>query len=341
MKPAGLRWLLVLCVSHAVAWTHISEDRLRTALDENEYTLVAFTHPGSDACTALETEWISLQKTSKDPNIISFDCGKDLGSCRDLDVASYPAIRLYRRDGSIIRYRGDRKAPRIHTFLNRSLRPTVREVGVNQVTPLLGDDDVVFIAHLPAGDVLRDRFRALATKYHDQYSFILSGPLKGLSIFQCVNNIDEEEHTLTDFSTVNSLEAFVKLCSAPLIPELTRRNEAEYMQKGKSLLHYFFSSEAEKDKYRSEMRPLAKKYAEYLYFTLTDVNEYPEMLKLLGQKPGSKTGLSLQNPNTGDVFPFRGKKKITPQVVEQFLDDVIEGKIPSVSTGPGKGHDEL
>lgn len=54
------------------------------------------------------------------------------------------------------------------------------------------------------------------------------------------------------------------------------------------------------------MRPLAKKYAEFLYFTLNDVNEYPEMLKVLGLKEGSKNGLSLQNPNTGDVFPYRG-----------------------------------
>jgi len=89
------------------------------------------------------------------------------------------------------------------------------------------------------------------------------------------------------------------------------------------------------------MRPLAKKYAEFLHFTLTDVNEYPEMLKLLGLKEGFKTGLSLQNPNNGDVFPYRGKKKITDKVVEQFLEDVIDGKVKALESKLKGGHDEL
>ncbi len=89
------------------------------------------------------------------------------------------------------------------------------------------------------------------------------------------------------------------------------------------------------------MQSLAKKYAEFLHFTLTDVNEYPEMLNLLGLKEGSKVGLSLQNPNTGDVFAYQGKKKITPQVVERFLNDVIDGKVESIRGKSKGGHDEL
>jgi len=98
------------------------------------------------------------------------------------------------------------------------------------------------------------------------------------------------------------------------------------------------------------MRPLAKKYAEFLHFTLNDVNEYPEMVTFMGLKAGSKTGLSLQNPNTGDVFPYREKRKITPAVVERFLEDVIDGKIRPLGRndgeqknkgGGGGGRDEL
>lgn len=65
------------------------------------------------------------------------------------------------------------------------------------------------------------------------------------------------------------------------------------------------------------------------------------MLQLLGLKKGSKTGMSLQNPNTGDVFPYVGKKGITPDVVERFLNDVIEGKVQPISQKLGQGHDEL
>ena len=245
---------------------------------------------------------------------------------------------------------------------------------------------------------------------------------------RCVNNVDEEEHaiTATDLAAeVGALERFVRRCAAPLIPELTRRNEVEYSrvsvclllllllpyppfnspsslllllllkpspefiqfhsipqtkekeekegikikatppppapqkkennhlhknqkpkkkrQTGKSLLHYFFTTQPEKDSYRKEMRPLAKKYAEFLHFTLNDANEYPEMVTFMGLEAGSKTGLSLQNPNTGDVFPYRQKtkKRITPAMVERFLEDVIDGKVRPLGGRKDGGRDEL
>lgn len=57
----------------------------------------------------MEPEWAAIPNASKDPNIVSFDCGANPKLCRELDVASYPAIRLYRRDGGMDRYRGERK----------------------------------------------------------------------------------------------------------------------------------------------------------------------------------------------------------------------------------------
>jgi protein disulfide-isomerase A1 len=209
-------------------------------------------------------------------------------------------------------------------------------------SPPLRDDTVVFLAYYGQGDErFRDQYKILASRYADSHTFIMAGPVKGHSMLHCVNNIDEVDHTAEAIEAVADLEAFVKRCSSPLIPELTRANEAEYSQTGKSLLHYFFSAPDQKEKYRADMRPLAKKYAEFLHFALTDVNEYPEMLRHMGLKPGSKTGLSLENPNTGEVFPYAGKGKVTPQRVEDFLNDVIDGKVRSVKAGSGGAHDEL
>ncbi len=55
------------------------------------------------------------------------------------------------------------------------------------------------------------------------------GPPQYPSSLACYNTVDDEQHTVDDISTVESLEAFVKLCSTPLVVELTRRNELEYM----------------------------------------------------------------------------------------------------------------
>jgi protein disulfide-isomerase A1 len=64
------------------------------------------------ASKSLEPEWkdlLKLDEKSAD-NMVSFDCAANLKTCKDLDVVSYPAIRLYHRDGRIDRYRGPRKA---------------------------------------------------------------------------------------------------------------------------------------------------------------------------------------------------------------------------------------
>ncbi len=117
-----------------------------------------------------------------------------------------------------------------------------------------------------------------------------------------------------------------------------------YIQTGKSIMHYFASTEKEKEKYRNDIKPVAKKYREFLHFAITDLNEYPEILQTVGLKPGSKQGLALENPNNGDVFPYKGSKKITADLVDKFLNDVIDGKIDPLPKPGGQGggdHDEL
>jgi len=94
---------------------------------------------------------------------------------------------------------------------------------------------------------------------------------------------------------------------------------------------------------------LAKKYAEFLHFTITDANEYSEVLPALGLEAGSKTGLALQNPNNGDVYPLTASQKVSAKIIEDFLEEVTSGKLQpwnSKDKAAGKmghsgGHDEL
>ncbi len=113
-------------------------------------------------------------------------------------------------------------------------------------------------------------------------------------------------------------------------------------QSGKSLVRYFVRKPREREFFVNEMRPLAKKYHEYLHFTTTDANGYPHAAEMVGLKPGT-TGLSVQNPSNGDIFPYRGKEKITATVVENFLVDIIQGRVQPWRPGVGGdgGHDEL
>ncbi len=113
-------------------------------------------------------------------------------------------------------------------------------------------------------------------------------------------------------------------------------------QTGKSMVHYFHHSADERDEYQDAIRPLAKKYQEYLLFDTVDINEYPDMVTMMGLAAGSRKALSVQNPSNGDVFPYRGGAAISAEVVEAFLIDIINGKIkPWTSKDEVGGHDEL
>jgi len=107
------------------------------------------------------------------------------------------------------------------------------------------------------------------------------------------------------------------------------------------MAHYFVSSADERDEYVAEMLPLAKKYQEYLQFTTIDVNEYPEMPPVYGQKAGSAKVLSLYHPSNGQIFPYRQMKSPNAAEVEQFLLNIIDGKVRPWSGVPEAGHEEL
>ena len=117
-----------------------------------------------------------------------------------------------------------------------------------------------------------------------------------------------------------------------------------HLQMGKSLVHYFTATEGDRQAYLKEIRPLAKKYQEYLLFTTVDSNEYPDMRASLGLRAGSSKALSVQNPSNGDVFPYAGKADISLPVVENFLTEIIQGNVKPWSRSGGRaagGHDEL
>ena len=194
---------------------------------------------------------------------MSFDCAEQPKFCQEHDVVSHPTIRLYRgksegESEKIDRYRGPRKASsyvmtpylglpllpwstladnkdlrasRITSFIRRGLRPVLSTVDRHNVTWFMSTDDVVFVAQLQARDSnAHDRFLALAQKYHDRYSFAVNTEARPeKSEITCQNTPDGLQKKLPDLSAVGALENFVKMCSTPLIPELTRRNELQYL----------------------------------------------------------------------------------------------------------------
>lgn len=57
---------------------------------------------------SLEPEWKSAVAQSEKP-LLSIDCVSEAKLCEKHEIISYPAIRLFRGDESVSRYRGPRK----------------------------------------------------------------------------------------------------------------------------------------------------------------------------------------------------------------------------------------
>ena len=176
----------------------------------------------------LEPEWLSAQKTVTG-KLVSVDCSTNAQVCRKFGVTSFPTIRLHHPDGTQTRYRGPRKASSITAFLQRSAHPAVSYVTDKNTTAFYSIDDVVIVGRFKRGSNLRKQFMTLAEQYSDRYSFAIAEPQQGAQM-ECFNNPDDVQRSTTEFSSPVSIEAFVKLCSTPLIPELTRQNELSFYE---------------------------------------------------------------------------------------------------------------
>lgn len=108
-------------------------------------------------------------------------------------------------------------------------------------------------------------------------------------------------------------------------------------------MHYLPTSSPDRDSYISTIRPLAKRFAEFLVFVTVDGDEYPDMAASLGHAPGARGVLSVQNSHTGDVYPMGGA--VTAEAVEGFILGISRGEVPAwdgrARRGGEVGHDEL
>ncbi|KAH6845823.1 hypothetical protein B0I37DRAFT_381208 [Chaetomium sp. MPI-CAGE-AT-0009] len=324
----------LLLASNSIAWNHVGASELTKRI-ANGQTLIAC-RKGSQA---LEPEWMTMQEIKGDNiDVVSVDCSAEAELCHRDGVSSFPAIRFRRPDEGQIRYRGPRKAASIQGFLRRSGRPTVSYVTDQNRTVFESIDDLVFVGRLISHDkTLQRQFETAAKTYHDRYSFAIT-KAQQVPELTCYNNLDGLQASTTVLNTPASFESFIKECAKPLIPQMTRRNELSFYQTRKSIVHYFVRSEKEREEYVTEIRPLANKYKEYLHFVTIDADEYADAAGMLGIERGSK-GLSVQNPNNGDIFPYTRKDKLSAGRMEMFLMDIINGKIEAWR--PASGHDEL
>ncbi|KAL7941613.1 hypothetical protein V8C42DRAFT_334263 [Trichoderma barbatum] len=330
---------LLACAHLACASQFSGPTDVKKYLAENEYTLLAC----KETSKGLLREWQTVQKNVA--SAATVDCLAAPNLCQEMDVVSFPAIRLYQKDGPIKRYRGPRRAAAIEAFVKRALRPSMQDLEEEQLMEFMLSDDITFILRLQGDEKdLEARFRDFALEYSDRYSFSITTNPDRPGLW-CRNGINGgRQNKAENLDDPNSLKAFLKLCTAESIPQLTRRNELTHLSSGRSLVYYLSNSEADRQAYTKALYQVADRYTEFLQFVTVDSNEYPDMARNLGVR--SSGGLAVQNVHNGQIFPFRGDSSSSNEI-DQFIVAISEGRAqPWDGTfdeeQEGKGtHDEL
>ncbi|ORY56842.1 thioredoxin-like domain-containing protein [Pseudomassariella vexata] len=342
----GLLTTTIIAAASTVArcWEYVDEPDFLRAVSDHNPVLVAFVEPSTASSQALESEWTSVAKSEK--ALVTVDCSTKTQLCKDYEVISYPALRYLDGHGKMISYRGPRTASSIISFLRRAARPAVTPLNAKKITAFQSIDDTVIVAHInPKDEHIKTQFQTIARALKDRASF---GSLEttGASSVVCYSNQDDEQSVISDLTAIESLDMFIRGCMTPLIGEFTRRSELKYLQAGKSIVYYFATDLQRQNSYVNMMRPVAKKYREYLSFVTVDANEYGDMALALGIPAESFPAISVQNPMYGQVFPLDTAAEITPETIEALVLEIASGKRSpwdgtSSSPGMGHSHDEL
>ena len=249
-----------LAVAVQAQWQHTSSADFHSILDSNDLTLAAFVtviypplypapefsspneqqQPWTPPCESLASEWAAAKAKLPQP-LISIDCAAEPSLCAAHNVRSYPAIRLFRAGSEhSSRYRGPRKASAIVPFVKRASLPAFSIVNAKNMTDLLAIGRVTFVAYLSKDDsVMRSRFTKVAEALHDQFVFGITTDKKLAekenidqlpSIVAYKTDVGDREVLRGDSTTKRSvIEKFIVEAGKPLIDELTRRTEMNYM----------------------------------------------------------------------------------------------------------------
>lgn len=129
------------------------------------------------------------------------------------------------------------KRCRIISFIRRAERPEISALDKKSLESFKSIDDAVFVAFLGPGNVeLKSSFTTLASRNHNRFSFgvVSDGALAGAEniLLGCIvrYKVGEEHQSLCAQSRLDILQDFVEESTAPLIGEMTRRNELKFLQ---------------------------------------------------------------------------------------------------------------
>jgi len=259
-------------------------------------------------------------------------------------VNGYPTLKVF-RNGVPTDYSGPRKADGIVSYMIKQSLPAITDVTLDSHDQFIKDDKVVLVAYGDASHPVPQAYLDYANTARDTYLFgqMASGSHPSIPDSPSLPAIVlykqfDEGHTVLPASevaslTAESLGAFVKLNSVPLMDEISPENFASYAEQGLPIAYLFVEPEKIDvlQQFVEDLTPLARELKGKVNFVYIDAVKFVDHGKSLNLPGDAWPAFVIQDLAAQTKYPLTGVAD--KRSVESFVRKWVAGDVkPSIKS---------
>ena len=338
-----------------VTLTSDNWDLVRQAPQNGQGWLVEFYAPWCSHCKALAPKWEEASKelSTAELHFAKIDATSETALAREHTVKGFPNIKYFDKQGKMWTYKGPRDVDGIRAFVQKMTGPplvTVTEAGLGEFKH---KDAVVYLRVAAPGAADDAAYVELAKKFQDAIHFGKSED-KGLAklandacggtalpLILMLNAEASEKKFSVDCHAdgdAGSLADWVDARRFPPMVELGRKNFYKTCNTGKmAVLAVGDPSSKGWKKYREMSERVARSRLGQVrsgWLNGVEMKKFAEETFLLTQEDVAES-TALVYDAKAKVFFFNHSITRTQAGLEQFIDNVLQGKVQGVATERG------
>ncbi|GAA6015474.1 hypothetical protein JCM10207_008607 [Rhodosporidiobolus poonsookiae] len=312
-------------------------------IEGSPLSLVEYFAPWCGHCKALAPHYEEAATILKKENIpiAKVDCTVETEVCSGQGVNGYPTLKVF-RNGVPADYQGTRKTDGIVSYMKKQSLPAVSDVTAENHDEFRAADKVVLIAYVDESDSkTKQTFTDFANAYRDDYLFGVSTDAAAIAAANVktpavvlYKTFDEGRNDLEGKITDDSLFAFAKEHSVPLLDEISPDNFAMYAEAGIPLAYIFVeASDPKREEIVKAIEPVARDHKGKINFVWIDATKFADHAKSLNLQEPTWPAFAIQNLQEMQKFPLDQSKAVDAKTVGAFVADFAAGKVaPSIKS---------
>ncbi|PGG96754.1 protein disulfide-isomerase domain [Blastomyces parvus] len=343
---AALGLTALASASEAESDVHVlTKDTFNDFMKSNDLVMAEFYAPWCGHCKALAPEYEIAATELKEKNIAlaKIDCTAEGDLCQEHGVEGYPTLKIFRGLENVKPYNGARKSGAITSFMTKQSLPAVSKVTADNLEDVKTLDKLVIIGYFAEDDKeSNETFTAVAEALRDDFLFAATNDAKlaaaedvkqpGVILYK---DFDDRKEIFDGEFFQEDITSFVKVASIPLVGEIGPETYAGYMASGIPLAYMFAETPEEREEFAAMLKPIAKKHKGSISIGTIDATAYGAHAGNLNLEPEKFPAFAIQDTTNNKKYPFDQTKKITGDVIAQFIQDVLDDKVePSIKSEP-------